>query len=133
MRHLLKSLLIISFFTVAGCKEKPQPQPSAASVEKAMLEAEAGARRAHLIDKLNDAGTNTKKLIQVYNDAVELGNKDIQTQADDRLYTTVIPGAELACKESTFINLLKDAPNGSRYRTRLIELLNELNKQSCRS
>lgn len=133
MHKMRQSLNVILFLLLASCGKEPQPKakPSLISIEASMAAAEAGARRVHLPEKLVEAGTNTRKLVSVYHDAVSLHESDIQKRADDKLIATVIPGAELATQEKTFINLLKDAPEGSRYRARLIELFKALNKKQC--
>jgi citrate lyase beta subunit len=121
MSLLLRSSLITAFFCLAACKAEPRQQEyvTAISAEEAIAKAESDAKRIHLAEDLEAAGTNTKKIARVYSDAKELGSENIKTQADAKLSAIMVPKAKAANWEGTFRKLLKTAPEGSQTAQRI--------------
>lgn len=124
MNYVQNATLIFSLFALNTCGQphRSAPEQTTVSGEEAILHAEQAARRIHLPGDLEAAGSNTKKILQVYLEAVELGDTHMQEEADKKLSSIIIPQAKSTTWEGAFRRLRKSAPEGSRTRKKLEEI-----------
>jgi uncharacterized protein YqgV (UPF0045/DUF77 family) len=126
MRILIPCVLLLA----VGCKEKPSEpiQTNDVDIAAVVARAEDDAKRVHLPNRLEEAGTNVRKLAEVYLEAVRLGHVAVRDQADARLGTILLPRAEAATWKGTLRRLKKKAPPGSQTWQRLDAIERELLK-----
>lgn len=126
MGHVRNKVIVLFSFLLLSCEKSVPADDSNISVEDPNERAGRAARKVHLPENLEEAGDNPKKIAQVYRDAVELGDSNVQIQADKKLYAIIIPRAEAATWEGTFRKLRKNTPEGSESRKRLEEIFQTL-------
>lgn len=126
MGHVRNTVIVLFSFLLLSCEKTVPEDISYISVEDPNERADRASRKVRLPENLEEAGNNPNKIAQVYRDAVELGDSNVQTLADKKLYTIIIPRAEAASWEGTFRKLRKNAPEGSESRKRLEEIFQTL-------
>ncbi|MEN9920716.1 MAG: hypothetical protein RL538_609 [Candidatus Parcubacteria bacterium] len=117
MRILVLCILLLA----ASCSEKPEKDTRSNDVDitEVIKRAEDDAKRVHLPELLEDAGTNVRKLGEVYIEAVRLNHEVVQHEADARLSAIVLPRAEAAAWPGTLRKLKRRVPEGSETWRRL--------------
>lgn len=87
--------------------------------------AQDNAERVHLGEKLTEAGTNLKKLKEVYEAAVRLDDKVVANKADQNIVAIVLPRVREYKSKHIIQKYLKRVPKGSPTEAKLLSLLKE--------
>lgn len=100
-------------------EEAPTDQEHPVDIEAILAKAEFDKDRVHLPSRLEDAGTNLRKLADVYREAVRLTYPEIRQEADRRMMAIALPQAEAATWAGTPRRLKRKVPEESETWQRL--------------
>jgi hypothetical protein len=124
----LRTLTIIaSVLCLVSCAKSEKRHQSLSYEDSiaAIQKAQDDAERTHLGEQLEDAGTNIRKLKEVYDAAVRLKDTKTAAAADARLTAIVLPRVMQFPSPRIILKYLKKVPAHSSTHERLLRLYEE--------